>query len=63
MEIWERKRRKFMLLDAGHICQNLYLAVEALGLGTCAIGAYDQDAMDSLIRVDGENEYAVYCAP
>lgn len=58
-----KEAAKFMLLDAGHICQNLYLAVEALGLGTCAIGAYDQDAMDSFIRVDGENEYAVYCAP
>ncbi len=58
-----KEAAKFMLLDAGHICQNLYLAVEALGLGTCAIGAYDQDAMDSLIGVDGETEFVVYCAP
>ncbi len=54
---------KNMLLDAGHICQNLYLAVEALGLGTCAIGAYDQAAMDLIFELDGEDEYVVYLAP
>ena len=26
---------------------------------SCAIGAYDQDAMDRLIGVDGESEFAV----
>ncbi len=54
---------KNMLLDAGHICQNLYLAAEALGLGTCAIGAYDQAAMDALLELDGVDEYVVYLAP
>jgi SagB-type dehydrogenase family enzyme len=57
------RAHKNMLLDAGHICQNLYLAVEALGLGTCAIGAYDQAAMDALLDLDGEDEYVVYLAP
>jgi SagB-type dehydrogenase family enzyme len=52
-----------LLLDAGHVCQNLYLAVEALGLGTCAIGAYDQAAMDTLLELDGEDEYVIYLAP
>jgi len=54
---------KNMLLDAGHICQNLYLAVTALGLGTCAIGAYDQAAMDAIFELDGQDEYIVYLAP
>ena len=54
---------KHMLLDAGHICQNLYLAAEALDLGTCAIGAYNQAAMDALFELDGEDEYVVYLAP
>jgi SagB-type dehydrogenase family enzyme len=54
---------KNMLLDAGHICQNLYLGAEALGLGTCAIGAYDQSAVDALLELDGEDEYVVYLAP
>lgn len=54
---------KNMLLDAGHICQNLYLAATALGLGTCAVGAYDQAAMDAIFELDGEEEYTVYLAP
>jgi SagB-type dehydrogenase family enzyme len=29
------------LIDAGHVGQNLYLACAALGLGTCAIAAFD----------------------
>ncbi|MBN2449414.1 MAG: SagB/ThcOx family dehydrogenase [Lentisphaeria bacterium] len=54
---------RVILLDAGHVCQNLYLACEAIRCGTCAIGAYDQDAVDRLLRVDGRDEFAVYLAP
>jgi SagB-type dehydrogenase family enzyme len=54
---------KIILLDAGHVCQNLYLACTAMGLGTCAIGAYDQARMDSLLGLDGEEEMVVYMAP
>jgi SagB-type dehydrogenase family enzyme len=54
---------KVMLLDAGHICQNMYLAAEALGLGTVGIGAYSQRLMDGLLGLDGEEEFVVYYAP
>lgn len=54
---------KAILLDAGHLCQNLYLACEAMGLGTCGIGAYFQEQADSLIGVDGKTELTVYMAP
>jgi len=54
---------KVILLDAGHVCQNLYLAVESIGAGTCAIAAYHQDMMDQLLQVDGEEEFAIYLAP
>jgi SagB-type dehydrogenase family enzyme len=54
---------KVIALDAGHVCQNLYLACEAIGCGTCAVAAYDQEALDRLLRVDGEDEFAIYLAP
>ena len=54
---------KTLLLDAGHICQNLYLACEAVGCGTVAIAAYDQHLMDKLVKLDGEEEFVVYLAP
>lgn len=53
---------KNMLLDAGHICQNLYIASESLKLGTCAIGAYDQEKMDKFLGLDGIEEFTVYMA-
>jgi SagB-type dehydrogenase family enzyme len=54
---------KPMLLDAGHVCQNLYLACEAIGCGTCAIAAYDQQGFDEYLQLDGEEEFVVYLAP
>ncbi|WP_350343465.1 SagB/ThcOx family dehydrogenase [Proteinivorax tanatarense] len=54
---------KPIALDAGHLCQNLYLACEAIDSGTCAIGAYDQQAIDKFIGVDGNEEFVIYISP
>lgn len=54
---------KLVALDAGHVCQNLYLAAEAIGAGTCAIAAYNQRLADALLGVDGEDEFVIYVAP
>jgi SagB-type dehydrogenase family enzyme len=54
---------KVIALDAGHVCQNLYLACEAIGAGTCAVAAYDQEACDALLGVDGDEEFTIYLAP
>jgi SagB-type dehydrogenase family enzyme len=53
---------KIIAQDSGHLCQNLYLACEAIGAGACAIGAYDQVRMDAALGVDGEEEFTVYVA-
>jgi len=54
---------KVIALDAGHVCQNLYLACEAIDCGTCAIAAYNQELADELVAVDGNEEFTVYIAP
>jgi SagB-type dehydrogenase family enzyme len=54
---------KVIALDAGHVCQNLYLACEAVGAGTCAIAAYNQTLVDELLGVDGNEEYCINIAP
>jgi len=51
------------LIDAGHVGQNLYLACAALGLGTCAIAAFDMAVCDALFDLDGEDEFTVYSSP
>ena len=53
---------KLIALDAGHVCQNLYLACTAIDAGACAIGAYNQEALDAILGLDGYNELAVYIA-
>lgn len=55
--------QKVVLIDIGHVAQNLYLACETLGLGTCAIGAYNQEITDKLCEIDGDDEFVVYLAP
>lgn len=51
------------LIDAGHVGQNLYLSCTALGLGTCAIGAFYDPACNRVFELDGVEEYIVYSAP
>ncbi len=60
---YDKAAHKVIAIDAGHVCQNLYLACEAIGAGTCAIGAYYQEHMDDLIDVDGTDEFTIYMAP
>ena len=53
---------KMIAIEAGHACQNLYLACGAIGAGTCAIGAFDRIEMDKVLDVDGEDEFSLYVA-
>ncbi len=54
---------KVIAIDAGHVCQNLYLACEAIDAGTCAIAAYDQEFADSVLGLDGDEEFTIYMSP
>jgi len=53
---------RYLYLDAGHVCQNLYLAAEAIGCGVCAIAAFDDDALNRILALDGETQFAIYLA-
>lgn len=53
---------RYLFLDAGHICQNLYLAGQTIHCGTCAIGAFDDGKVNEILGVDGETQYTVYAA-
>jgi SagB-type dehydrogenase family enzyme len=51
---------RYILLDAGHIAENVALAATALGLGTCQIAAFfDEEAAD-ILDVDPGEEPVVY---
>ena len=53
---------RYLHLDAGHACQNLYLAAEALGAGACAIAAFDDERMSALLQLDPAEEFVIYLA-
>lgn len=51
---------RYLLLEAGHLGQNIYLAATALGLGPCGIGAFFDEEVDRLLGIDGRDEVTVY---
>jgi SagB-type dehydrogenase family enzyme len=53
---------RYLHLDAGHVCQNLYLAAEAIGCGACAIAAFHDDAMAAVLELDPVEEFVIYLA-
>ncbi len=59
---WRYRERtyRYVLLEAGHIGQNIYLAATSMGMGACAVGAFLDDAVNELLGVDGEQEAALY---
>jgi len=61
---WRYSERgyRYLLLDSGHICQNLYLAAEAINCGVCAIAAFSDDDVDRLLDIDGEERFTLYLA-
>ena len=53
---------RYALLDIGHAAQNLLLSCTAQGLACMTSGGFFDDALNSLIGVDGVDESAMYIA-
>jgi SagB-type dehydrogenase family enzyme len=60
---YDMRALRYVFLDAGHVMQNLYLVAEQFSMGTCAIAAYDDEALNSLLDLDGINQFVVYIGP
>ncbi len=61
---WRYSERgyRYIFLDAGHACQNLYLCAGAVGCGTCAVAAFHDDDLNAALGLDGERVFAIYLA-
>ena len=59
---WKYRQRayRYVYLDMGHIGQNLALTAVNLGLGSCQIGAFFDDEVNTILGVDGTEESAIY---
>jgi SagB-type dehydrogenase family enzyme len=53
---------RYMHIDAGHVCQNLYLAAESIGCGVCAVGAFEDEQINDLLGLDGVEQFVIYTA-
>ena len=61
---WKYSERgfRFLHLDAGHVCQNLYLAADRISCGVCAIGGFNDEEINPLLGLDGEDHFVIYLA-
>ena len=57
---YRERAYRYVLLEAGHVGQNLCLAATGLGLGACTVGAFDDDDLNELLGLDGQEEAALY---
>lgn len=58
----ERGYTRYVGMDVGHSAQNVYLQAEALGLGTCAIGAFSDEMVATVLELS-EKEEPLYIMP
>jgi SagB-type dehydrogenase family enzyme len=53
---------RYLHIDVGHVCQNLYLAAGNIGCGVCAVAAFDDQKVNDLFTFDGEEKFVIYLA-
>jgi len=57
-----RRAAQYIMLEAGHVGQNISLQAEALCLGTVVIGAFDDEELKKLLRM-GSDENPISLMP
>jgi SagB-type dehydrogenase family enzyme len=62
--IWSYGERgyRYIFIEAGHVCQNLYLATEAIGAGAVAVGAVMEEKLNLIFGIDGIEQFVAYAA-
>lgn len=59
---YRQRGYRFVLIEAGHIGQNIHLISEALNLKCCALGGFriSDEQIERLLRIDGVVESLIY---
>ncbi len=57
-----RGKDRYVCMDLGHSAQNVYLQAYTLGIGTCAVGAFDDNALKKALPI-AKNEIPLYIMP
>lgn len=53
---------RYVHMDIGHAAENVHLQAEALGLGSCPVGAFDDKAVEDVLRLPADQK-PVYVVP
>jgi SagB-type dehydrogenase family enzyme len=53
---------RFMMIEAGHVGQNICLTSFALNLGCLMLGGFNDDEVDDLLGIDGVSETTLYAS-
>lgn len=53
---------RYIFMDVAHICQNVLLAAEVLGLKACPVGAFLDEEFNEFLGIDGVDETVIYMA-
>jgi SagB-type dehydrogenase family enzyme len=59
---YHNRADRYIHMEAGHAAQNIYLQAIPLGLGTVAVGAFDDDAVSRTLGLTA-NEQPMYIMP
>ena len=51
---------RFILLEAGHVAQNINLVANSLGLGSVNLGGFFDREVDELLQIDGITQSTIY---
>ena len=54
---YNKRGRRYTILEAGHAAQNIYLMATSLGLGTVAIGAFKDRVVKATLGIDEDPLY------
>jgi SagB-type dehydrogenase family enzyme len=52
---------RFILLEAGHLMQNMLLAATAVDVPAVPIGGFYDDVLANTLRIDPRHEFPLYC--
>lgn len=53
---------RYAFLDAGHVCQNIYLAAQTIKAGVCALGAFDDEQINEELALPKDEQFVLYGA-
>ncbi len=61
-DVYGKRGKRYVHVEVGHVGQNIYLQAEALGLATCAVGAFDDDEVGKVLGL-GKRLTPIYILP